>query len=200
MIASLSGVVKQVNLNSAIVEVGGVGILVFLPARFAASLIVGTSTQIFTSLVVREDSLTLYGFETSEAKDFFELLQTVSGIGPKVAQSALSIYEPREISDAIQSGNTAALERIPGLGKKGAARALLELKEKVGGIGSCKRTSSAPLGWRIQVQSALISLGYVNRDVDSILEELVSIHGSKLDSMTLSQILKLALQLSGSKQ
>jgi len=74
------------------------------------------------------------------------------------------------------------------------------LKEKVSGIGSGKRTSSAPLGWRIQVQSALISLGYVNRDVDSILEELVSIHGSKLDSMTLSQILKLALQLSGSKQ
>jgi Holliday junction DNA helicase RuvA len=199
MIASLSGLVKQASLNSAIIEVGGVGILVNLPARFAATLLVGTSAQIYTSLVVREDSLTLFGFESSEGKDFFELLQTVSGIGPKVAQSALSIYEPREIADAISSGNTAALERIPGLGKKGAARVLLELKEKVVGLSTSKASGQASAGWRIQVQSALISLGYVSRDVDSLLEELVSSEGSKLDSMTLSQILKLALQVSGSK-
>ena len=134
MIASVSGVVKAITLNSAVIEVGGVGILISLPARFAASLAVGKHVDIFTTLVVREDSLTLFGFERSAAREFFELLQTVSGIGPKVAQSALSIYEPEELAGAIASENSALLERIPGLGKKGAQRAVLELKEKVANL------------------------------------------------------------------
>jgi Holliday junction DNA helicase RuvA len=105
VIASVSGVVKATTLNSAIIEVGGVGIQVSLPARFAASLVVGTHADVFTTLVVREDSLTLFGFDRSNSRDFFELLQSVSGIGPKVAQSALSIYEPEELSREIASEN-----------------------------------------------------------------------------------------------
>lgn len=195
MIASLSGVVKQLSLNSAVIEVGGVGILLSLPARFAASLVVGAHVEVQTSLVVREDSLTLYGFETLASRDCFELLQTVSGIGPKVAQSALSIYDPQELASAISSANASALERIPGLGKKGAARTVLELKDKMSDISQVTGSLSWSTQWRVQLGNALISLGYSQRESDQTIETLASDLGSKIEEKSISQILKLALQI-----
>jgi len=198
MIASVSGVVKATTLNSAVIEVGGVGLQVALPARFAAVLIVGTQAEIFTTLVVREDSLTLFGFDRSESRDFFDLLQTVSGIGPKVAQSALSIYEPEELASAIASENAAALERIPGLGKKGAQRTVLELKEKVGEvIKSSSSSKSAKSHWRTQLQSALIGLGFTARDAEATIDSVATDLGSKIDETDISHLLKLALQNRG---
>jgi len=198
MIASVSGVVKATTLNSAVIEVGGVGLQVALPARFAAALIVGTQAEIFTTLVVREDSLTLFGFDRSESRDFFDLLQTVSGIGPKVAQSALSIYEPEELASAIASENAAALERIPGLGKKGAQRTVLELKEKVGEvIKSSSSSKSAKSHWRTQLQSALIGLGFTARDAEATIDSVATDLGSKIDETDISHLLKLALQNRG---
>ena len=198
MIASVSGVVKATSLNSAVIEVGGVGLQVALPARFAASLIVGTHAEIFTTLVVREDSLTLFGFDRADSRDFIDLLQTVSGIGPKVAQSALSIYEPEELASAIASDNSAALERIPGLGKKGAQRTVLELKEKVNDVirtpGSGKGAKSH---WRTQLQSALIGLGFTARDAETTIDSVATDLGSKIDETDISQLLKLALQNRG---
>ena len=198
MIASVSGVVKATTLNSAVIEVGGVGIQVALPARFAASLVVGTHAEIYTTLVVREDSLTLFGFDRTNSRDFFDLLQTVSGIGPKVAQSALSIYEPEELASAIASENSAALERIPGLGKKGAQRTVLELKDKVSDLvrtqGSGK---SAKAHWRTQLQSALIGLGFTARDAEGTIDSVASDLGSKIDETDISELLKLALQNRG---
>ena len=198
MIASVSGFVKATTLNSAVIEVGGVGIQVALPARFAASLVVGTHAEIFTTLVVREDSLTLFGFDRTNSRDFFDLLQTVSGIGPKVAQSALSIYEPEELASAIASENSAALERIPGLGKKGAQRTVLELKDKVSDLvrtqGSGK---SAKAHWRTQLQSALIGLGFTARDAEATIDSVASDLGSKIDETDISELLKLALQNRG---
>lgn len=198
MIASVSGVVKATTLNSAIIEVGGVGIQVLLPARFAASLVVGTHAEIFTTLVVREDSLTLFGFDRTDSRNFFELLQTVSGIGPKVAQSALSIYEPEELVSAIASENSAALERIPGLGKKGAQRTVLELKDKVGELvrsNNSGRTSKSH--WRAQLQSALIGLGFTARDAEATIDAVASDLGAKIDETDISELLKLALQNRG---
>jgi Holliday junction DNA helicase RuvA len=198
MIASVSGVVKATTLNSAVIEVGGVGLQVALPARFAAALIVGTQAEIFTTLVVREDSLTLFGFDRSESRDFFDLLQTVSGIGPKVAQSALSIYEPEELASAIASENAAALERIPGLGKKGAQRTVLELKEKVSEvIKSSSSSKSAKSHWRTQLQSALIGLGFTARDAEATIDSVATDLGSKIDETDISHLLKLALQNRG---
>ena len=198
MIASVSGVVKATTLNSAVIEVGGVGLQVALPARFAASLIVGTHAEIYTTLVVREDSLTLFGFDRADSRDFFDLLQTVSGIGPKVAQSALSIYEPEELASAIASENSAALERIPGLGKKGAQRTVLELKEKVNDVirttGSGKSSKSH---WRTQLQSALIGLGFTARDAETTIDSVATDLGAKIDETDISQLLKLALQNRG---
>jgi len=198
MIASVSGVVKATTLNSAVIEVGGVGIQVSLPARFAASMVVGTHSEIFTTLVVREDSLTLFGFDRSISRDFFDLLQTVSGIGPKVAQSALSIYEPEELASAIASENSAALERISGLGKKGAQRTVIELKDKVGDLvrtqGSGK---SAKSHWRTQLQSALIGLGFTARDAEATIDSVASDLGAKIDETDISELLRLALQNRG---
>ena len=198
MIASVSGVVKATTLNSAVIEVGGVGIQVALPARFAASLIIGTHAEIFTTLVVREDSLTLFGFDRANSRDFFDLLQTVSGIGPKVAQSALSIYEPEELASAIASENSAALERIPGLGKKGAQRTVLELKDKVSDLARTQSSGlSAHSHWRSQLQSALIGLGFTARDAESTIDVVASDLGAKVDQTDISQLLKLALQTRG---
>ena len=198
MIASISGVVKATTLNSAVIEVGGVGLQVSLPARYAASLNVGTQAEFFTTLVVREDSLTLFGFDRASARDFFELLQTVSGIGPKVAQSALSIYEPEEIASAIASENSSALERIPGLGKKGAQRAVLELKDKVNDLTlSAKVANTAKSHWRTQLQSALIGLGFTARDAEATIDSVASDLGAKIDETDISQLLKLALQNRG---
>jgi holliday junction DNA helicase RuvA len=198
MIASVSGVVKATTLNSAVIEVGGVGLQVALPARFAASLIVGTHAEIYTTLVVREDSLTLFGFDRADSRDFFDLLQTVSGIGPKVAQSALSIYEPEELASAIASENSAALERIPGLGKKGAQRTVLELKEKVNDvIRTTGYGKSSKSHWRTQLQSALIGLGFTARDAETTIDSVATDLGSKIDETDISQLLKLALQNRG---
>ena len=198
MIASVSGVVKATTLNSAVIEVGGVGIQVSLPARFAAALVDGTHTDIFTTLVVREDSLTLFGFDRANSRDFFELLQSVSGIGPKVAQSALSIYEPEELASAIASENSAALERIPGLGKKGAQRTVLELKDKVGDLARNQSAgSSSKSHWRTKLQSALIGLGFTARDAESTIDAVASDLGVKVDETDISELLKLALQNRG---
>jgi len=198
MIASVSGVVKATTLNSAVIEVGGVGIQVSLPARFAASLVVGTHAEIFTTLVVREDSLTLFGFERSSSRDFFDLLQTVSGIGPKVAQSALSIYEPEELVSAIASENSAALERIPGLGKKGAQRTVLELKDKVSDLARTQNSGkNAKAHWRTQLQSALIGLGFTARDAEATIDAVANDLGKKIDETDISGLLKLALQNRG---
>jgi Holliday junction DNA helicase RuvA len=198
MIASISGSVKHVSLTSVVIEVGaagGIGMLVHVPASLAASLIVGKSAELATTLVVREDALTLYGFETASARDFFELLQTVSGIGPKVAQSALSMMDEVELSYAIATGESVVLERIPGLGKKGVQRLILELKDKVL-VSSQSRTTSTQL-WRASINEALINLGYSQRESDKAIDAVAAELGSHISAQPVADVLKLVLQQLG---
>ena len=193
MIASISGSVKHISLTSVVVEMGGVGMLVHVPATLAASLVVGRQTELATTLVVREDALTLYGFESPAARDFFELLQTVSGIGPKVAQSALSMMNETELATAIAQGDNQILERVPGLGKKGVQRLILELKEKVTATtGSPTVRAAAP--WRISITEALVNLGYSQRESESAIDALGADLGSQIAQQPIADILKLALQ------
>jgi Holliday junction DNA helicase RuvA len=197
MIAMLTGTVKATSLNSAIIDVGGVGMLVQISPRLSASLNVGATAHLHTALIVREDSLTLFGFERAGDRELFEILQTVTGIGPKVAQSALSVYDAAEILSAIVNEKPAVLERIPGLGKKGAQRLILELKEKVKNM-ALSNTPRAS-GWREQVSEALLGLGFNSRETDEALD-LVSAHfGSEIDSATVASLLKFALQSRGRK-
>ena len=196
MIASLTGNVKATALNSAIVEMGGVGLLVQLSPRFAASLTVGLTTHIHTALIVREDSLTLFGFETASDRELFELLQTVTGIGPKVAQSALGVFDSAEIVSAIVNEKSSTLEKIPGLGKKGAQRLILELKEKVKLFATEHRTSFAA-SWRDQVSDALNSLGFNGRESEDALDAVAAHFGSEVGATDVSALLKFALQTRG---
>ena len=193
MISSISGEVKSSSATNAVIEVGGVGILVYLPTKTALTITVGRKIELFTSLIVREDSLTLYGFDTSEARDLFETLQTVTGIGPKVSQSALSIYEPEEIISAINNSNNTVLERIPGLGKKGAQRVILELKEKV----FSKKSHSQKDDWRTPLHSALTGLGFTSKEIEKLLIQMTSEVNDKAKNLSQSELLKLALQIKG---
>jgi len=161
MIASLNGVVKAISSSSVVIEVGGVGMLVQISPRLAAAMQVGRSSSLFTPLRVREDSLTLYGFENVEERILFDLLQTVTGIGPKVAQSALNIYESPQLINAIFSADAALLEKIPGLGKKGAQRLILELKEKV--VPTNATHSHPRSSWKDELIDALVTLGFSSK-------------------------------------
>ena len=193
MIASISGEIKSITATNAVIEVGGVGILVQLSVKTVTGLSIGKKVELFTTMIVREDSLTLYGFTTSAARDLFEVLQTVSGIGPKVSQSALSIYEPDEIVLAISKGDNSLLERIPGLGKKGAQRVILELKDKV----KPTKEASGKSDWRTPLHSALIGLGFSTKEIDKLFVQISAEVSEDANEMSASELLKLALQIKG---
>jgi len=196
MIASLTGTVKSSQSSTVVIEVGGVGMLVQVSPRLSASLTVGLSTSLHTVLLVREDALTLYGFESNADRELFELLQTVSGIGPKVAQSALNTYETPQLISAIFNGDGAILEKISGLGKKGAQRLILELKEKVVPTDGAA-TSSAP-AWREKLTQALTGLGFSPKEALDTAEA-VALANAQASSEPIENLLRQALQLRGRK-
>ena len=199
MIATLAGTVKATTSNSAVIDVGGIGILVQISPRLSAALNVGASAHLHTLLIVREDSLTLFGFERQQDRELFEILLSVTGIGPKVAQSALSVYDAAEIVSAIMNEKPAVLERIPGLGKKGAQRLIPELKEKVKNLNTSTSGSSRAAGWRDQVSDALIGLGFTARDTEEALDIVAEHFGSEVAETDISMLLKFALQTRGRK-
>ena len=200
MIASLYGRIRALQIDRAVIDVGGVGLAVNISPVTSARLSVGNDAQLFTSLVVREDSLTLYGFFDEAARITFDLVQTVSGVGPKVAMAILANMAPEDLGQAIAHENVAAIERVPGIGRKGAQRLILELKGKIAHVSEGIPVGHLPL-WREQLSSALISLGYSAREADaSIGALLIAMQLEKEDpaSMEMSELLKRALQ-SGSR-
>ena len=135
MIAQVSGTVVQVGPTSAVIEVGGFGVLALCSPNTVAELRVGQPATLATSLVVREDSLTLYGFASVDEREFFELLLTATGVGPKLAQAALAVLSPDELRRAIATENLVQLCKVPGIGRKGAQRIVIELKDKINTVG-----------------------------------------------------------------
>lgn len=167
MIASLRGTVTHVGLDHVVVEVGGVGMLVHTTPATASSCHSGSEAALATTLVVREDSLTLYGFGAAADRDMFETVQTVSGVGPRLALAMLSVMGPDQLAAALSSGDAKALTTIPGIGAKSAQRLVLELRDKVGAVrGAAPAGTPAPAPtpgqepWRGQVQEALVGLGW----------------------------------------
>jgi len=193
MISSISGSVKSTSINSLVVEVGGVGLLLQVPIRIAAKMQVGEQISLHTYLIVREDSLTLYGFTEFVDRDFFELLLSVTGIGPKVAQSILANSDAASIASAIISSNLKSLEAVPGLGKKGAQRLVLELKDKAAAFASGK--SGSDLTISNQVENALQGLGYSNKEAISMVNQVMK--DEKIEGLSVGQVLKLALKSGG---
>ena len=193
MISSISGSVKSASINSLVVEVGGVGLLLQVPIRIAAKMQVGERVSFHTYLIVREDALTLYGFTEIVDRDFFELLLSVTGIGPKVAQSILANSDAGSIANAIITSNLKSLEAVPGLGKKGAQRLVLELKDKAAAFASGK--SGSDLTISNQVENALQGLGYSNKEAISMLNQVMK--DEKIEGLSVGQVLKLALKSGG---
>lgn len=198
LISSVTGKISELSLNSLTIDINGIGISAQITARHAAKLQLGTSATIYTNLTVREDSLTLYGFETLHQRDFFELLQTVTGIGPKLALSILSAADVADISRAIAGEDLKRLQEIPGMGKKSAQRLVIDLKDKI------KIKGGKINDWQNQLVQALESLGYTAKESikisDQVAKDLstepIRSSAEKTD-VNVSEALKLALQIAG---
>ena len=175
MIASLAGQVSALLPTGVVLRVGGVGLAVQTTAGTRARLRVGESAELATSLVVREDSLTLYGFADADERDLFELLQTSSGVGPRLAQAVLTVHPPDAVRVALQTEDLVALCLVPGIGRKGAQRMVLELKDKVGAVGAAPTPSAAP-GWRDTLAGALVGLGWAASQADETVARLADLH------------------------
>jgi holliday junction DNA helicase RuvA len=168
MIASVRGVVAAIAPDSAVIEVGGVGLALQCAPGTLAGLRTGTEARLATSLVVREDSLTLYGFADDDEKNLFELLQTASGVGPRLAQAVLAVHQPEAVRRAISAGDIAALTRVPGIGKKGAERLVLELRDRIGAVSTGPDGVAGALsgGWQEQVRQGILALGWSAQQAD----------------------------------
>lgn len=164
MIASVAGHVAAVQPSAVVIEIGGVGMHVSCTPQTAAACRVGDALSLQTSLVVREESLTLYGFADPEQRDVFELVQTVSGIGPRTALAVLATLTPDELRRAIAAEDVASLTRVPGIGTKGAQRLVIELKDRLGVAGADRPAQGSET-----VRAALVSLGWSTRDADRAL-------------------------------
>ena len=196
MIASVRGRVAAVGPDGAVIEVGGVGLAVSCAPGTLATLRVGTEARLATSLVVREDSLTLYGFADDDARSMFELLQTASGVGPRLAQAVLAVHSPETVRRAVASGDTATLTRVPGIGKKGAERLVLELRDRIGSAGTDGGLLVAGVAWADQVRQALVGLGWTNGQADQAVAAVAeSLDGQPAPPVP--ELLKQAIRLLG---
>jgi Holliday junction DNA helicase RuvA len=210
VIASVSGRVAAVSPDGAVVEVGGVGLAVQCTPGTIARLQVGESARLATSLVVREDSLTLYGFADDDERQLFELLQTANGVGPRLAQAVLAIHPPREVRRAVSMADVKALMQVPGIGKKGAERLILELRDRLGVTSTdTQLDGGAPSGlpavtpvapWRDQLASALVGLGWTGKEADAAIVQLAPIADEQVSasgSVEVAVLLRQALRLLG---
>lgn len=173
MISTLQGELLVRRDSSVIIEVGGVGFEVFMSMRDIAGLPEpGTKIRILTKLVVRDDALVLYGFASSEAREVFDKLVGVSGVGPKVALAVLSTYSPSEVAGHIESQDVAAVQRVPGVGKKMASRIILELKGSLDSFSEVSGgTAEAVPGTVLSgVVEALLSMGFTQAEAELSLK------------------------------
>lgn len=180
MIASVRGTVAALGPDGAVVEVGGVGLAVSCSPGTLARLRVGEPARLATSLVVREDSLTLYGFADDDERALFELLQTANGVGPKLAQTMLAVHPPRELRRAIATSDLASLTQVPGIGRKGAERIVVELRDRIGAIDGGEPAvviggdvvAVAP--WRDQLGHALAGLGFSGKEAADAIDAIAA--------------------------
>jgi Holliday junction DNA helicase RuvA len=193
MISSVRGEVLSIDLDHAVVEVGGVGLAVRAVPATLATLRCGEQARLTTALVVREDSLTLYGFADAEARGLFGLLQTVSGFGPRLALATLAVLDPAALRGALAEGDLTVLTSVPGIGRKGAERLVVELRDKVGGI--TPSGTKEPAGGdaaRTQVVAALVGLGFAARQAEQAVEAVLG-DGGDVSPADTSAVLRRAL-------
>ena len=172
MIASVTGRVAALAPNAAVVDVGGVGLLVQCTPATLAGQRIGEPSTLATSLVVRETELTLYGFADADEREVFEALQSAAGVGPRLAQAVLAVHGPDDVRRAVATEDLAALTLVPGIGRKGAQRIVLDLKDRLGpptGSAAPPARGRAVPSRDDQVHTALLGLGYSAREADEAL-------------------------------
>ncbi len=196
MIASVRGSAQHVGLDKIVVDVHGVGLLVHTPPRVAAAARTGSEVELATTMIVREDSMTLYGFDATADRDTFEIAQTVSGVGPRVALAIVSVLSPEELAAAVANDDLATLTKVPGIGKKSAERIALELRDKLPGTtepaGTPSPAATGGPAWREQVTEALVGLGYTAKQSESAVEAVAAETTGEVDT---SAALRSALQV-----
>ncbi|WP_110183293.1 Holliday junction branch migration protein RuvA [Nocardioides solisilvae] len=194
MIAFVRGRVAALTLSSAVVEVGGVGLELMCTPGTLATLRPGQEATVPTSMVVREDSLTLFGFVDDDEKACFELVQTASGVGPKLAQAMLAVLSPDALRAAVAAEDVKTLTRVPGIGQKGAQRIILELRDRIGAPVGSGRATGAPAAaapWRDQVLQGLVGLGWSGKEAEKAVESVADRAGESPD---VASLLRAALQ------
>jgi Holliday junction DNA helicase RuvA len=184
VIAFVRGEVAALTLTSAVLEVGGVGLELMCTPGTLATLRVGSTAMLPTSMVVREDSLTVFGFLDDDEKQIFELVQTASGVGPKVAQAMVAVLSPDDLRAAVAGEDVKTLTRVPGIGQKGAQRIILELKDRIGAptgarLAGQRATPGAP--WRDQVHQGLVGLGWSAKEAEQAVELVAPDAGASPD-------------------
>ena len=194
MISSVRGEVLEVALDHAVIEAAGMGYRVNATPSTLATLRQGTQARLVTAMIVREDSMTLYGFPDSDTRDLFLTLLSVSGVGPRLAMATLAVHDASALRHALADGDVAALTRVPGIGKRGAERMVVELRDKVGVVGA---TGAAPPvnghAVRSPVVEALVGLGFAAKQAEEATDKvLANDHG-----VTTSSALRAALSLLG---
>ena len=200
MIAFVRGTVASLGLTSAVLEVGGVGLEIQCTPNTLADLRRGNEATLPTSMVVREDSLTLFGFADEDEKQMFELVQTASGVGPKLAQAMLAVHSPESIRRAVASDDVKTLTAVPGIGQKGAQRIILELRDRIGPPGAmASRPAGVAVlaGWQEQVHGGLVGLGWSAKEADKAIAAVAPEAQSSIDegsSPDVARLLRLALQ------
>jgi holliday junction DNA helicase RuvA len=193
MIASVRGEVLDVALDHVVIEAAGVGYKLMATPSTLAALRRGSEARLITAMIVREDSMTLYGFPDADARDLFLTLLGVSGVGPKIALAALAVYDPQALRHALADGDVVALTRVPGIGKRGAERMVLELRDKIGPVGISPSESVNGRSVRGPVVEALVGLGFAAKQAEEATDKVLAGDGDA----TTSSALRAALSLLG---
>jgi Holliday junction DNA helicase RuvA len=198
VIAFVRGTVAQVGLSSAVIDVGGVGLELLCAPGTLATLREGATATLPTSMVVREDSLTVFGFLDDDEKSVFELLQTASGVGPKLAQAMLAVHSPDDLRRAVTREDVRALTQVPGIGQKGAQRIILELKDRIGpptGAGSAPVPAAvSEAAWRAQVREGLVGLGWSAKEADRAIDVVAPDDADLAEPVDVGALLRSALR------
>lgn len=198
MISRVRGQVLSIGLDHVVIEVGGVGLAVTATPATLATLRTGTEAILETTLVVREDSLTLFGFADQQARELFGLLLSVSGIGPRIAMATLAVLDPNQLRAALGEGSVSVLTQVPGIGRKGAERLIVELRDKVGALASVTHESVTGGNGQVRgsVVEALTGLGFAVKQAEQAVDNVLADHASA-DTAT---VLRKALATLGRKR
>ncbi len=200
MISFLRGTVAHVGLSSAVIDLHGAGMSVNATPQTLGGLRVGEEGKLFTSLIVREDSLTLYGFGSDDEREVFDILLSVSGVGPRLALAVLAVHEPEAIRVAAHSGDGKAFTKVPGIGPKVGARIVLELAGKLVPHGTPAGATAAvavEAAWKPQVVSAMTSLGWSEKDATSSIEKSLADSPELAERGNVAEILRATLRWLG---